>query len=70
MQAETITAMTAKAAPPVAVAGASAIGITLPEAVQIAALCYTVLMIVHKLWHMWKEFRTGQPQRESEGELP
>jgi hypothetical protein len=68
--AESITTMAAKAAPPVAVASAQAVGITLPEAVQLAALFYTILMIVHKLWHMWKEWRTGKAMPVSDGELP
>lgn len=68
--AESASAMAAKAAPPVAVVGAHAAGITVPEAIQIATLVYVVLMIVHKVWHMWKEWRTGKVMPESEGELP
>lgn len=68
--AEPVSAMAAKAAPPVAVVGAHVAGITVPEAIQIATLVYVVLMIIHKLWHMWKEWRTGKTMPESEGELP
>lgn len=67
---ETGVAMAAKAAPPVAVASASAYGITLPELVQLATLIYVGLMIVHKCWHMWKEWKTGKPEPEIDGELP
>lgn len=68
--AEPVSAMAAKAAPPVAVVGAHAAGISLPELVQAATLVYVSLMIVHKLWHMWVEWRTGKRAPESEGELP
>lgn len=68
--AESGPAMVVKAAPPVAVVSAHAVGITLPEAIQIATFVYLGLMIIHKLWHMWKELRTGKPMPESEGELP
>lgn len=67
---ESVSAMAAKAAPPVVVVGAHAAGITVPEAIQIATLVYVILMIVHKCWHMWKEWRTGRVTPESEGELP
>jgi hypothetical protein len=70
MQAtESAAAMAAKLSPPAAVGIAPIMGITLPELVQIAALVYTILMIVHKVWHMWKEWRTGRAMPESEGEM-
>lgn len=68
--AEPVTAIATKVGPPVAVVGAHAAGITLPELVQILTAIYVALMIVHKGWHMWKEWRTGTLQPESEGELP
>lgn len=68
--AEPVSAMAAKAMPPAVVVGAHAAGITVPEAIQIATLIYVILMIVHKCWHMWKEWRTGKVMPESEGELP
>jgi hypothetical protein len=67
---ESAAAIAAKLSPPTAIAIAPAMGITVPEAIQIATLLYVILMIVHKLWHMWKELRTGVPTPESEGELP
>lgn len=71
MQAtESAAAMLAKVSPPAAVGIAPAIGITVPEAIQIATLIYVILMVVHKCWHMWKEWRTGRVMPESEGELP
>lgn len=60
--------MAAKVAPPVAVASVEFAGVTLPELVHIATLTYVVLMIIHKCWHMWKEWKTGK--QEAEGELP
>lgn len=68
--AEPVTAIATKVAPPVAVVSAHAAGITLPEAVQILTGIYVGLMIVHKLWHMWVEWKTGKVQPESEGPLP
>lgn len=68
--AEPVSAMAAKAAPPVAVISAHAAGVTVPEAIQIATLVYLILMIAHKAWHWWRELRTGRVMPESEGELP
>lgn len=68
--AEPIATMAVKAAPPVAVVSAHAAGITVPEAIQYVTLLYVSLLTLHKLWHMWKELRTGKPMPESEGELP
>ena len=62
--------MAAKVAPPAAVVGAHAAGITVPDAIQIATLVYVILMIIHKGWHMWKELKTGKRMPETEGELP
>lgn len=66
---ETGVAMVAKAAPPVAVVSASAAGITLPELVQFTTLIYVALMIIHKCWHMWKEWRTGKTEPEIDERL-
>lgn len=68
--AEPVSLIAAKAAPPVVVVGAHAAGITLPEVVQILTAIYVGLMIIHKLWHMRVEWKTGKPQSETEGELP
>lgn len=68
--AEPVSAMAAKAAPPVAVVGAHAAGLTLPDVVQILTGIYVALMIAHKAWHWWREVRTGKLVPESEGELP
>lgn len=67
---ESISTMAAKAAPPVVVASAQFVGITVPEAIQDLTLLYVALMVIHKLWHMWKEWRTGKVMPVSEGELP
>lgn len=68
--AESASTMAAKAAPPVVVTGAQAVGITVPEAIQVLTLLYVALMVIHKAWHMWKELRTGKVMPESDGELP
>jgi hypothetical protein len=56
--AETGAAMAAKAAPPVAVAGANFLGLPVPDIVQYVTLAYVALMLLHKLWQigwgMWK----------------
>jgi len=67
---ETGAAMAVKMAPPVAVVTAAKAGITLPELVQLATLVYVLLMIVHKCWHMWKEWKTGKVEPDVDGELP
>lgn len=68
--AEPASAIAVKAAPPVAVVGAHAAGLTLPDVVQILTGIYVALMVIHKCWHMWKEWRTGKVMPVSEGELP
>ena len=45
----------AKLAPPASVTVASLAGMAVSEAVLWATLIYTVLMIAHKLFAMWKD---------------
>jgi len=66
---ETGTTMAAKAATPVAVAAANHFGMSLPDVIQWGTAIYIGLMVIHKLWHMWMEFRTGKRAPESEGDL-
>lgn len=57
---ETGVTMTAKAAPPLGVVGAHLAGMSIADWVQWATLIYVLMMIAHKGWHMWKEWRTGK----------
>lgn len=54
---ETAAAITAKVAPPATVSIATLMGYQVSELVLWATFIYTVLMIVHKLWQMFKEFK-------------
>jgi disulfide bond formation protein DsbB len=50
--------------PPVAVAGASVLGYTLPEWASIVAIVYTLLLIWRFLRVEWKEWRNWWGWRE------
>lgn len=54
---ESTAAIAAKAAPPVSVSIASVAGYQVSEILLWATLVYTVLMIGHKLYQIYKEFR-------------
>lgn len=53
--AETGAALVAKAAPPVSVSIASIAGIQVSEILLWATLIYTILMIGHKLYSIYKD---------------
>lgn len=55
--AETGATLIAKAAPPATVSLATMAGVPVSEIVLWATLFYTVLMICHKLWQIWKDIR-------------
>lgn len=55
---ESTAAIAAKAAPPVSVSIASVAGYQVSEILLWATLVYTVLMIGHKLYQIFKEFRS------------
>lgn len=52
---ETAAAITAKVAPPATVSIATLMGYQVSELVLWATLIYTVLMICHKLWQIYKD---------------
>lgn len=54
---ETAAAIIAKAAPPATVSLATVMGVQVSELVLWATLIYTVLLIGHKLWQIFKEMR-------------
>ena len=54
---ETTTAIVAKVAPPATVSLATVLGVQVSELVLWATLIYTVLLIGHKLWSIYKDFK-------------
>ena len=57
--AETVGAIVAKVAPPATVSLATIAGYQVSELVLWATLIYTVLLISHKLWTIFKEIKNG-----------
>lgn len=57
MSHDTIADMAIKSAPPVTVAAANIAGMPIPELVQWATLIYLVMLIGHKGWQIYKEFK-------------
>jgi hypothetical protein len=55
--AETGIALAAKAAPPVSVSIASVAGYQISEVLLWATLIYTILMICHKLYSIYKDVK-------------
>lgn len=56
-QTETATALAAKVAPPATVSLATVAGVQVSELVLWATLIYTVLMIGHKLYQIYKDLQ-------------
>jgi hypothetical protein len=56
-QTETATAVAAKVAPPATVSLATVAGVQVSELVLWATLIYTVLMIGHKLYQIYKDLQ-------------
>jgi hypothetical protein len=56
---ETVAGLTAKAAPPVSVSLASVAGYQVSEILLWATLLYTLLMIGHKLFQIYKDVMKG-----------
>lgn len=57
--AETGAAIAAKAAPPATVSIATLAGIQVSEILLWATLIYTVLMIGHKMWQIYKDIKAA-----------
>ena len=55
--AETTAAIASKAAPPVTVSIATLAGIQVSEILLWATLIYTVLMIGHKVWQIYRDIK-------------
>jgi hypothetical protein len=54
---ETTTAIAAKLTPPATVSLASVMGVQVSELVLWATLIYTVLLIGHKVWSIYKDLQ-------------
>ena len=54
---ETTATIVTKLAPPATVSLATVVGVQVSELVLWATLIYTVILIGHKLWSIYKEFR-------------
>lgn len=54
---ETAGTIVAKVAPPATVSLATIMGVQVSELVLWATLIYTMLLISHKLWAIYKEFK-------------
>jgi hypothetical protein len=52
---ETVTTISAKAAPPAAVIGMQLMGVAVDDWIKWVTLAYVCLMVAHKLWHMGLE---------------
>ena len=57
--AETGAAIAARAAPPATVSIATLAGIQVSEILLWATLIYTVLMIGHKMWQIYKDIKAA-----------
>lgn len=57
MSTETSTAIVAKVTPPATVSLATVMGYQVSELVLWATLIYTVLLIGHKIWSIYKDFK-------------
>lgn len=58
---ETASGLVAKAGPPVSVSIASIAGVPVSEILLWATLVYTVLMIGHKLYQIYKDVTQDEP---------
>lgn len=65
---ETVTSVAAKAAtkaaPPAVVAGLNWYGITLPELVQLVTLVWLLVLIVDKVWSLYREWKKVMAEDE------
>lgn len=57
-QTESIASMAAKISPPASVAVASIYGMPISELLMWLTLIYTVLMILHKVFWIWKDTKS------------
>ena len=60
---ETVAGVAAKAAPPVSVSLATVAGIQVSEILLWATLVYTIVMIGHKLYQIYKDISGSEPSK-------
>lgn len=61
-QTESMSEIAAKAGPPVSVSIATFAGFQVSDLVLWATLIYTVLMITHKVYHFWRDVKSGKTE--------
>lgn len=61
---DTAAVMTAKAAPPLTVLGAKLSGMPVATWIEWMTFVYLGLMIGHKGWQIYKEYRDGRKSKE------
>jgi hypothetical protein len=62
---ETATFMATRVTPPLAVAATNMFSnITVPEIVNVLTALYLLLMITHKAWTMYRDYKRGPDRRQ------
>lgn len=54
-----VAAEAVKASPPLAVVAAPFAGLDVPALVQDVTLIYLLLLVGHKVWRIWREYKDG-----------
>lgn len=57
---ETVADITVRVAPPAAVAVANAAGIDVPMLINLVMFVYLSVLLTHKLWTIYKDWREGR----------
>ena len=57
---ETAADITVRVAPPAVVAAANAIGLNVPMLINLVTLAYLSILLTHKLWTIYKDWREGR----------
>ncbi len=65
MTLETASDITVRVAPPAAVAVANAAGANVPALINLVMLAYVSVLLAHKLWTIFKDWREGRLQIRS-----
>lgn len=64
-QADSAVALAAKVGPPVSISLATIAGYSVSELVMWATLIYTLLMIGHKAYQIWRDVKEGKRRGRS-----
>lgn len=57
---ETVAELSVRVGPPGAVAVANAVGIDVPGLINLVMLAYLSVLLAHKLWTIFKDWREGR----------